>query len=170
MVSGQKTSQAAVWSLVLGILSNFCLWFLGSIPAIILGVIAIKNINRNPSGVTGKGMAIAGMITAGTGLFVGAAAFSILFIGVAAYKKGADRAKCVLQLATVQKMVTIHAKSKSLEEGDPLPVTFLVDDEYLPAMYTCPDGGSYTALGKVPDSGTAYLKCDHPDPTHPFAP
>ena len=30
---------------------------------------------------------------------------SVLFIGVAAYKKGSDRAKCILNIATVQKAV-----------------------------------------------------------------
>ena len=166
----QKTSTAAVFSLILGISSNFCLWLLGSIPAIILGIVALKNINRNPAVVGGKGLAIAGIITGGTGLVFGTIAFSMFFsmffIGSSAYQKGANRSKCILQLTSIQKLVIAHANINDLKEGDALPVTVLVEEGYIPSMYTCPDDGKYTVLGKVPDSKTWYLTCDHQNPDH----
>ena len=69
--TGSKTSPGAIWSLVLGILSMFCLWILGSIPAIILGTIAIKKINREPEKFSGKGIALAGIITGSVGILSG---------------------------------------------------------------------------------------------------
>ena len=56
-----KTSSLALWSLVLGILSITCLWLLGSIPAIILGILAIKKIDGSGGTLKGRGMGIAGM-------------------------------------------------------------------------------------------------------------
>ncbi len=156
----QKTSKAAVFSLILGILSNLCLWVLGSIPAIILGIVAIKNINRNPAEVGGKGLAIAGIITGCSGLIVGTVAFSMVFIGAEAYKKGAGRAKCMLQMATVQKLVLTHANLESLNPGDPISTDILVSGGYLEQIPLCPDGGQYTFLNKVPDVTTSYIQCD----------
>lgn len=66
-----KTSAGAIWSLVLGILSTFCLWVLGSIPAIILGILAIRKIQAQPDRLTGKGLAIAGIITGSAGILTG---------------------------------------------------------------------------------------------------
>ena len=59
--TGKKTPPGAVWSLVLGILSLFCLWLLGSIPAIILGALSIKKAKANPETVGGEGLALAGI-------------------------------------------------------------------------------------------------------------
>ena len=57
-----KTSAAAVASLLLGILSYLCLFLLGSIPGIVTGHVALSKIKRNPRTLTGRGLAIAGLI------------------------------------------------------------------------------------------------------------
>jgi hypothetical protein len=64
-----KRSVAAIWSLVLGILS-FCLTIFAGIPAIILGIIGIRNVNRDPQRLTGKGLSIAGLITGFVGTLI----------------------------------------------------------------------------------------------------
>jgi DNA-directed RNA polymerase subunit RPC12/RpoP len=56
------TSAAAVWSFVLSLLSIFCLGMLTGIPAIICGHVAVSNINRSRGTLTGKGLAIAGLV------------------------------------------------------------------------------------------------------------
>ena len=68
-----RNSGKAIWSLILGILSNFCLWILGSIPAIILGVMAIKEVDSSEGRAQGKGLALAGIITGSVGIFLGGA-------------------------------------------------------------------------------------------------
>lgn len=54
------TSQLAIWALVCGCLSLLCSLFT-SIPAIILGHLALVEIKKNPS-LQGRGMALAGLI------------------------------------------------------------------------------------------------------------
>lgn len=56
------TSAAAVWSFVLSMLSFFCLGPLTGIPAIICGHVSVSNINRSQGTLTGKGLAIAGLV------------------------------------------------------------------------------------------------------------
>ena len=59
ILSGSES--LATWSLVLGLLSIFCLGMLAGIPAIVCGHNAISNINKNPF-LRGRGSAIAGLI------------------------------------------------------------------------------------------------------------
>jgi hypothetical protein len=56
-----RTSGKAVWSLVLGILSLGCLFITG-LPAIILGILGIRDVSRGDGNVKGQGMAITGII------------------------------------------------------------------------------------------------------------
>jgi len=66
-----KTSALAIWSLVLGILSITCLWLLGSIPAIILGILAVKNIDQSGGVLKGRGIGVAGIVTGSIGILAG---------------------------------------------------------------------------------------------------
>jgi hypothetical protein len=59
----------AVTSLVLGLLSFFC-WIFTGLPAIILGIIALGQIDRSQGRLTGKGMAIAGITTGSISLLM----------------------------------------------------------------------------------------------------
>jgi hypothetical protein len=61
----RTTSGFAIAALVLGILT---LGGIGSILAIVFGIIALKQIGRPGSGKTGKGMAIAGVVLGVVGL------------------------------------------------------------------------------------------------------
>jgi hypothetical protein len=56
-----KTSGKAVASLVLGICS-FCTLGITGIIGLILGIVALGNIKRNPAGIKGGGLAIAGIV------------------------------------------------------------------------------------------------------------
>ena len=60
----------AITSLVLGILSLILFGPLAGIPAIILGIIALKRIRQRPAEVGGNGLAIAGIATGGVGTLV----------------------------------------------------------------------------------------------------
>jgi hypothetical protein len=65
-----KTSAAAVWSLILGILSLLCFSFFTGIPAIICGHIARSNVKHSQGDLTGGGMALAGLILGYTGTVI----------------------------------------------------------------------------------------------------
>src|SRR5207253_9039024 len=56
------TSGKAVASLILGILS-FCLPVILGIPAIILAILGLRDINRSQGRLKGQGLAIAGIVT-----------------------------------------------------------------------------------------------------------
>ncbi len=81
---GPQSSQKALWSMILGIGSIvgatvlFCFYVLGiglGIPAIILGILARKEINASGGGVTGSGQATAGLVTGIIGIIL-----NLLFI------------------------------------------------------------------------------------------
>jgi hypothetical protein len=59
-----QTSGKATASLVLG-LSSFLCWIVTGIPAVVLGIIALKDIRRSGGRLQGDGMAIAGIVTGG---------------------------------------------------------------------------------------------------------
>ena len=59
--SPQRTSGLAIASLVLGIVGFFCSIFT-SIPGIILGIVGLGKISKSGGALTGKGLAIAGIV------------------------------------------------------------------------------------------------------------
>lgn len=97
-----KTSVAAIWSLVFG-LSSFCLWILGSIPAIILGIIALVKINGSQGRLQGRALAITGIITGGSGFFVAAILAAMM---IPAFVAVQEKAKIVTQENDVRVLVT----------------------------------------------------------------
>ncbi len=85
---------------------------------------------------------------------------SVLFIGVAAYKKGADRAKCILNISTVQKAARSYQNLYELAIGDTLASTDIAGSgKMIESTPTCPASGTYTFGTEVPAAGTAYLTC-----------
>lgn len=86
MGGGQQTESLAIPALVCGVLgvpSGFCCSFF-SIPiciaAIVLGVMSIMNINKDPARLTGKGLAIGGIVTGSVSLLL---FFGLFALGVA---------------------------------------------------------------------------------------
>lgn len=73
----------AISSLVLGIVGIFMIPVLASIPGVVLGVIARREIRDEPQRYTGDGLALAGLITSAVGLALWLAFFVIVVaIGV----------------------------------------------------------------------------------------
>lgn len=85
---------------------------------------------------------------------------SVLFIGVAAYKKGSDRAKCVLNISTVQKAARSYQNMYELKDGDALVVGDIAGaGKMIESTPECPSAGTYTFGTTVPAASTAYLSC-----------
>jgi len=74
-----KISAAAVASLALGIISLVFLGLFAGIPAVICGHVSLSNIKKN-SILTGKGMAIAGLITGYLGITWSLVLFALLIL------------------------------------------------------------------------------------------
>ncbi|NOX98583.1 MAG: DUF4190 domain-containing protein [Verrucomicrobia bacterium] len=101
-----KTSKAAVWSLLLGV-SSFCTWVVGSIPALILGGIALNNINKSQGRLGGKGLAITGIVTGGGGLIVGIFTLGIVAgIAMPAFVGVQESAKISVEQKEIRMLVT----------------------------------------------------------------
>jgi type II secretory pathway pseudopilin PulG len=87
---------------------------------------------------------------------------SVLFIGVAAYKKGSDRAKCILNISTVQKACRSYANMYEKNIGDATAADggdFIGAGLFIEAAPACPSGGTYVYGTAIPASGAALLGC-----------
>lgn len=82
------TEGKAVTALVLGIVSIFCFGIFAGIPAIILGVLSKKAIDRSAGTLGGSGFAVGGIVTGGIGSLMSVATIG-LFVASAV---GAARA------------------------------------------------------------------------------
>jgi hypothetical protein len=59
-----RTSGKATAALILGLVS-FCAWLLAGIPALVLGILSLKDISQSGGRLKGQGLAIAGLVMAG---------------------------------------------------------------------------------------------------------
>jgi prepilin-type N-terminal cleavage/methylation domain-containing protein len=90
----------------------------------------------------------------------------VLFIGVQAWRDGANRAACLVNLSTIQKAVRGYENMNNLNTGEPLVSTALTTapatggSAMLNQLPTCPIGNkAYNYGTTVPVEGTAYAQC-----------
>lgn len=142
------TSAAAVWSLVLGLLSFLCVGPLTGIPAIICGHTARSNIRNSSGSLTGAGMALAGLIMGyfTTIVFVLVFVFGILgAIAVPSFMKARETSQkngCINNLRQIEAGKEQWALENKQATGTPADVPAV--NAYLKAVPVCPAGGSYT--------------------------
>ena len=84
----------------------------------------------------------------------------VLFIGITAWKNGANTAACIINLSSIQKAARGYANMNQLNTGSTLLVTTLTGAGFWGTVPVCPAGGSYTPLAVVPSQGTAYMSCN----------
>ena len=89
---------------------------------------------------------------------------TVVFMGLGSYRKGADKAKCKMQLAAVQKAVRSQVNMQNLVIGSALPTTTVFGTgKIMETTPVCPSGGTYTFTGTVPALGTPYGNCGYTD-------
>lgn len=84
---------------------------------------------------------------------------AILFVGIAAYKKGADRSKCVINITSVQKAVRSHQNMYEMKAADALPHADIIGPGLYIEQLVEPAGDAYGYADVVTAVGTAYLTC-----------
>lgn len=110
-VAELTTSGKAIASMVLGILSICCLGnFILGIPALILGILAIKQINRAPQKWAGSGMAIAGIVLGSIGTLLGLVLLvqlgSMFLLARGSFREAGIRSKVSRVKADMRSMAT----------------------------------------------------------------
>ena len=156
-VPQSKTSALAVWSLVLGILSLTCFSIFAAIPGVICGHKAIWGIEKSGGGLSGKGLAIAGLITGYIGI-----AFAVFFIpmmmaiAIPNFVKAREVSMhnaCINNMREIQTAKNQWALQKDKTAGD-VPtaddLTPYLQDGRFPV---CPAGGRYV-IGAVSNEPT----------------
>ena len=93
----------------------------------------------------------------------------VLFIGITAWKNGANTAACVVNLSSIQKAVRGYQNMNGLATGAPLLVATLTTAGFWTAQPVCPAAFAYTFTGTVPVQGVPYTTCAGPNhaPTAP---
>ena len=83
----------------------------------------------------------------------------VLFIGITAWKNGANTAACIINLSSIQKAARGYANMNQLNPGSALTVSTLTSAGFWGTVPVCPAGGTYTPMTAVPAQGTAYMTC-----------
>jgi type II secretory pathway pseudopilin PulG len=86
---------------------------------------------------------------------------SILFIGSRAWKRGSDRAGCVLNIHNAQNAVRAYQNVRALPDGASLNMfTDLTGyGKFLEVNPECPGGGEYEHISHIPYPGELALVC-----------
>ena len=88
---------------------------------------------------------------------------SILFIGARAWKKGSDRAGCILNLRNIQQAVRGDQNMKNKTYGDTCVAADIIGDTgYISKVPTCPSTNTAYAFAdatKYPAVDTLYAAC-----------
>jgi prepilin-type N-terminal cleavage/methylation domain-containing protein len=87
----------------------------------------------------------------------------VLFIGIQAWRDGANKSACLVNIASVQKAVrgyqNMHADDPTITQ---VGISDLVAAKFFGAAPVCPtNGAAYAPTGQVafPDVGTVFLTC-----------
>jgi prepilin-type N-terminal cleavage/methylation domain-containing protein len=83
----------------------------------------------------------------------------VLFIGITAWKSGANTAACVVNLSSIQKAVRGYQNMNGLSTGSGLTSATLTSAGFWSAAPVCPAAGTYTFGTTVPTQGVAYTTC-----------
>ncbi len=90
---------------------------------------------------------------------------SILFIGARAWKKGSDRAGCIMQIRNVQQAVRSYANMNGKNPGElvtGLQALVIGTGKFVEKTPVCPAAGSYSYIvggGNIPLVGDLYMSC-----------
>jgi prepilin-type N-terminal cleavage/methylation domain-containing protein len=84
----------------------------------------------------------------------------VLFIGITAWKNGANKAACLVSISSIQKAVRGYENMNGLTAGSLCTAANIAGAGlYFATMPACPSGPAYKVLGVVPADGIAWATC-----------
>jgi prepilin-type N-terminal cleavage/methylation domain-containing protein len=84
----------------------------------------------------------------------------VLFIGIQAWKDGANKAACLVNISSVQKAVRGYENLNGKNPGDPLAWGDIAGAGlYFEAKPVCPAAGTYTLAANIPAQSAPALTC-----------
>ena len=152
-----KTSDLAIWSLVLGILGFVllvvCIGPLFAIPGVLCGHIALSKINRSSGTLTGQGLAIAGLVMGYLGILL--TLILLPAIAIPNFVKARQTAQINMclnnlrQIDAAKQEWALENSKRSTDTPTQSELTHFLKNGQFP---TCPAGGVYTinSIGEVP--------------------
>lgn len=150
-----RTSGLAVASLVTALLA------LGVVP-VILGHLALSQIKKAAGAVTGRGLALAGLVMGYLQIAALVVLIPILFIGARAWKNGSDRAGCIINQRNVQQSVRGYQGINGINPGSGVPIDWqeiFGTGKFLDREPVCPAGGKYEYAETAPNIGEMVIRC-----------
>jgi len=110
------TAPAAIWSLVLAILSFTCGWLFTAIPAVICGHIARSKIRKSGGALGGKGIATAGLILGYIALTLGVMGIPLLVSMIQSDRErlnrlATERKKSPRTMANSRSLCLVHGRN-----------------------------------------------------------
>ena len=88
---------------------------------------------------------------------------SILFVGARAWKRGSDRAGCIMNIRNVQQGMRSYQNMNGHTAGDTVTgaqLEIIGPGKFVETTPTCPSSGSYNIGGTLlPNVGTLYMTC-----------
>lgn len=158
-----KTSGLAIASLVTSLLG------LGLV-AVICGHIALSKIKRSAGALTGSGLATAGLVIGYVSMVLMVLiVIPVMFIGARAWKKGSDRAGCIINQRNVQKAVRDYQAINHLKPGDRIDWSKIpkpAGSTNAASASSCPAGGVYTFSETIPATGVLVVECPNAAADH----
>jgi hypothetical protein len=169
--TGPKTSNLAIWSLVLGILSLFlfCFSIFAAIPGVICGHSALSKIKRSGGTLEGQGLAIAGLVTGYLGIALAFIMIPLMAaIAIPNFVKARSTAQknaCINNLRLIDGAKQQWAlENNQNEDAIPHPEDL---NKFLPRSFDevkCPAGGTYS-INRVADKPVCSIPEHHlPEP------
>jgi len=91
---------------------------------------------------------------------------SILFIGARAWKKGSDKAGCIMNIRNVQQAVRSYQNMNAQNVGatytvgtNTTPGDIVGPGSFVEVEPTCPGAGTYSIVTSIPEVGTLAMTC-----------
>ena len=88
---------------------------------------------------------------------------AVMFIAATSWKRGSDRAACILNMRNVQQAVRGHQNITERAAGEAIVWTQIIGAQgYLQLLPVCPSGGTYQPVPTYPALSTVAYPCNVP--------